>query len=249
MEEMNGNVSGEVVSPQETSCETSTDTTMETTFTGESNEVVAEPQNVEETVDNVEQSIPQSQEENSRFAKLRRESEMRGMDRAIAEMGLEWQGQPITSYSQYQRALKEQKLMEEAQNNNIDPKFYVDFKNMQEELQGYRQEKTFMEQDRELSNDVTRGQFYNQWKDEIRDMATNYGVDLRTAFTLTLENRLGDILNNQAQKIQNETIKKINENRATSVGSLSEQGDNPSFNAWDMTSEEFNKYIQKVKNR
>ena len=209
-------------------------------------EEVAEPQNdVENTVDNV--SNAQSQEMNSMFAKLRRESEQRGMDRAIAELGMNWNGEPITTYAQYQKALREQALMQEAQQQGIDPQFYTDFRNMQEEVQAYRQEKTFMEQDKELSGDSVRGQFYNSWKDEIREMATTFGVDLKTAFTLTLENKLPEILNAHYQKAQNETIKKINQNGATSVGSLSQQGDNPSVNAWDMNQEEFEKMLEKAK--
>ena len=78
-------------------------------------------------------------------------------------------------------------------------------------------------------------------------MATTFGVDLKTAFTLTLENKLPEILNAHYQKAQNETIKKINQNGATSVGSLSQQGDNPSVNAWDMNQEEFEKMLERAK--
>lgn len=252
MEEMQGNVSEQVVSAQPEEVTTNIeDTSVESTEIPEIsvNEEVAEPQNVEETVDNVEEnSTTQSPEENSRFAKLRREAESRGMDRVIQEMQLEWNGKPITTYADYRRALREQSLMQEAEKQGIDPQFYTDFKNMQEEVQAYRQEKTFIEQDKELSNDSVKGQFYNQWKDEIKDMATTYGVDLRTAFTLTLEEKLPEILNGQAQKIQNETIKKINENSNSSVGSLSEQGENPSSNAWTWGKDDFNKMLERAKN-
>ena len=257
MEENYVGVTEEVASPQNDVENTNVENTYDVTenndietgldadFKGVEEEV-AEPQNdVENTVDNV--SNAQSQEMNSMFAKLRRESEQRGMDRAIAELGMNWNGEAITTYAQYQKALREQALMEEAQQQGIDPQFYTDFRNMQEEVQAYRQEKTFMEQDKELSGDSVRGQFYNSWKDEIREMATTFGVDLKTAFTLTLENKLPEILNAHYQKAQNETIKKINQNGATSVGSLSQQGDNPSVNAWDMNQEEFEKMLEKAK--
>lgn len=247
MEENYGNVSEQVVSAQEES-NYQTDTTPTISEEVE----VANPQvdNVENSVNDVDNQV-QSPEENSRYAKIRREAEaraeQRAMDKVVQEMQMEWNGRPISTYADYQRALREQSLMQEAEQQGIDPQFYAEFKTMQEELKGYRQEKTFMEQERELANDPIKGEFYGQWKDEIRQMATTYGVDLRTAFTITLENNLPNILNSKTQQIQNETIKKINQNSNSSVGSLSQQAENPSFNAWDMNKEEFEAMIRKAK--
>ncbi len=251
MDEFQGNVSEQVVSaqPETINYENQEPTVTPEVDTQNGLEEVVDPQveTVEETVKNVDKEV-QSQEMNSHFAKLRREAEQKGMDRVISEMNLEWQGRKITNYSQYQQALREQQLYEEAQNQNIDPQFYVDFKNMQNELHGYRQERTFMEQERELSNDSSRGEFYNQWKDEIKDMARLYDVDLKTAFTITLENKLPEILSSQAQRIKNETISKINENGNSSVGSLGQQGENKGVGVWDMTATDFNTMLARAKN-
>lgn len=84
-------------------------------------EVNVEPQNdvvVEESVqtNNAEVVEPQqttepqqkqSAEENAKYASIRREAEAKARDKTIAEMGMEWNGEPITTYDQYIKAKAE----------------------------------------------------------------------------------------------------------------------------------------------
>lgn len=190
----------------------------------------------------------QTQEDNARFAAIRRDAETKGMDRAVAAMGMEWNGKPIKTYAEYQRAIAEQRATEEAEKKGIDPQFYSDFQSMKSELDSYKREKTFMEQEKSLSNDPVRGQYFNEWKDEVKDIAMNYGVDLRTAYTLLLDQRLPDILSKAQQRIQNETIQNINKNASSSPGALSSETSQTKTSYMDMSKADFEAYKNKVLN-
>ena len=249
------NVTEEVVSPQSAEMDNTNVSNSETTQTVNENiegtvddvegninsnvgEDVVEPQNLDKPV--------QSQEQNALFAKIRREAEQKARDRVIAEMGMEWNGAPIKTYDDYQRAVREKQLMEEAQQQGLDPQFYTDFKNMQDELQNYRRNTMITQQDAELVNDPVKGELYNQWKSDVIDMANRYNTDLKTAFSVVLEERLGEVLAMNAKKIQNDTISKINENKTTTPGSLSASNEQPSLNAWDMSDNDFEKMMERA---
>ena len=242
MEEMNNNVSEEVVIPQnEENSNTAEEIgTIETesveSIESENNEEVAEPQ--------VDRSI-QSSEDNARFAKIRRDAEQRARDSVVAEMQMEWNGQPITSYQQYQQALRERALIEEAQQQGLDPQFYTDFRNMQDELNYYKRNTAITQQDLELVNDPVRGNIYNQWRDDIKQIAMDCNVDLKTAFSVVLEQRLNEVLEVNSKRIQQDTINKINSNQVT-PGSLSASNDQPSINAWDMSDDDFSKMVERA---
>lgn len=88
-------------------------------------EVNVEPQNEPEPVsepvqtDNVEVVEPQQDnkpaqtaEENAKFAAIRREAEAKARDKTIADMGMEWNGQPITTYEQYMNAKAESERLQ-----------------------------------------------------------------------------------------------------------------------------------------
>ena len=110
-----------------------------------------------------------------------------------------------------------------------------------------RREKMYYEQDMELSKDTTRSKFYNEWKDEVKNAAKRYGVDLQTAFSVMLYERLPDILNNMSKSTEQETIKKINQNANTSPGALGQATDLKKANAWDMSDEEFKVMQEKAR--
>ena len=66
----------------------------------------------------------QSPEENAKFAEIRREAERKARDKTISEMGMEWNGKPITTYDEYQKALaesKEQELLAQMKSDEVDP--------------------------------------------------------------------------------------------------------------------------------
>lgn len=223
----------EVATPQQEE-----NTQVEETITeqGENEEITAPQQ---EVVEPQEQQQPQSPEVNAQYAKMRRDYEQRGMDRAIAELGLEFNGQPIKTFAEFQNAKRQEELQAEAERQGIDPKFYKDFNEMQDKVANYEKEKTFSQQDRELSQDEVRGQYYAECKDEVKEMADNFGVDLRTAFTLYIDQNLDKILSKATQKIQNETIEKINKNTKSTPGALGNPNESKTLNAWDLSDEEF----------
>lgn len=68
----------------------------------------------------VEEKPVQTAEDNAKYAAIRREAESKARDKTIADMGMEWNGQPITTYDQYVKAkaeseqyAREQKIREE----------------------------------------------------------------------------------------------------------------------------------------
>lgn len=190
----------------------------------------------------------QSQEDNAKFAAIRRETEQKAKDAVIAEMYGKSHG--IYTYADYQKAVQEQQRRQEAEQKGIDPDFYNEFQSVKDELNSYKREKTLLQQETELTNDPVKGQLYGQWKDDVKSIASQYNVDLRTAFTLVLEERLPDILSQNAKKIQNETISKINENGSTSPGQLGGgAGDNSFFTREQvkaMSQSEVNKNYDKI---
>lgn len=239
----------EVATPQNEEIETTENEVVETEQIeapegeGVEDVEVADPQ--PEEVNNVQQ---QTAEENARFARLRREAEQKGMDKAIAALGLEYEGNKITTYEQYQEALKLQQLAEEAQRQGIDPKFYTDFAQMQEKLNAYEKEKSFISQEKELKEDKTRSEIYESFKDEIGDISNSYGVDLRTAFTLYVEQNLDKILENKIKNVQNETIKKINQNKNSSPGALNSTVEQKNADIWSMSSNDFEEMKRRALN-
>lgn len=244
MDEMNNNVYEEVVIPQN---EENFDTSQEVETMDQSENVeVAESGNNEEVAETQINKPIQSTEDNARFAKIRREAEQRARDSVISEMGMEWNGQPITNYQQYQQALREKSLIEEAQQQGLDPQFYTDFRNMQDELNYYKRSTAINQQDVELANDPVRGNIYNQWKDDIKQIAIACNVDLKTAFSVVLEERLNEVLEVNSKRIQQDTISKINSNQTTTPGSLGASNDQPSLNAWDMSNDDFEKMLKKA---
>ncbi len=193
---------------------------------------VAEPQQ--------EQQTP---EQNALFAKVRRETEQKAKDAVIAEM---YGSQGIHTYTDYQKALKDHQRQQEAQQKGIDPELYSQLQTMQDELNSYKREKTMLQQEVELAKDPVKGELYNSWKDDVQAIANNFNVDLKTAFTLVLEEKLPDILGKAKAQTEQETIKKINANAQSTPGALSSESI-PKANIWDMNSSDFNKMIEKAK--
>lgn len=252
MEDMNLGVNGgEVAEPQNDVIDNSAD--VEVGGVNESvdssvNDVDGIVDDLENTeVDNPEnERIAQTPEENAAYARARREYETRvrqaeesARDNVIASMGMEWNGTPIATYAEYQRALREKQLQEEAQERGIDPKFYTEFQMMQEEVSNYRREATLSKQDYELAADPIKGSYYTAWKDDIRQLADQHNCDLNTAFSVLLTQRLDEVLSMNQKKIQNETINNINANSGSSPGSLGGANEQQSLDAWSMSDNDF----------
>lgn len=117
MEEINeSSVNAEPVENVVDSQETEQDETADKAVNAEKEET-AIPQADEKPV--------QDTETNKIYAKIRKEAEAKAKDEAIAEMGMEWNGKPITTYAQYKQALNEKAEYDRRkslQDQGIDPK-------------------------------------------------------------------------------------------------------------------------------
>lgn len=97
-------------------------------------EVSEQPvQSVTEEVANPQQEKPvQSKEENAKFAEVRRRAEAEARDKTIADMGMVWNGKPITTYDQYVKAkaeAEEEQRRQSLQDRGIDPNVVDEYVN------------------------------------------------------------------------------------------------------------------------
>lgn len=207
--------------------------------TQNANEEVVAPQ--------VDNKPVQDAQTNALYAKIRREAEQkaeqRAKDQVIAEM---YGNQGITTYEQYQKAIQEQQRQQQAQQMGVDPKFYNQFMQMQDKLNSIEREKSFMQQEQQFMSDPIKGPLYNQWKSDIQDLAGNYNVDLQTAFSILLTDRIGDILGQAQKNVQQETIKKLNNNATTSPGGLGSEATSTKQNISQMSSKDFKELVDKA---
>jgi hypothetical protein len=191
-------------------------------------EPTPEPTSTPEPTPSPEPDVSQTQA----FAHRLKEETTKARDTVIAEMGYQWNGKPITTYAEYQTAIKEQQAAEEAQKLNIDPNFYNEFVGLKDkvsqfetEKQQLQQEKIFTQQETALKSDPVTKDFYTQWESEIKEKAKSYGCDLDTAFTLKIRESLADITKGVATKAEQSAIQKLANNAASSPGSLGDGGD------------------------
>lgn len=189
----------------------------------------------------------QTPEQNAQFATIRRESEQRAKDTVIAEMGYEWNGQPITTYAQYQNALNEQRLQQEAQTRGIDPTLYTEINGMKDELTSLKREKTLMAQDNMLSNDPKVGAIYKEWKNDVVDVANQYNIDYDTAFTILTRERISDLMSKQAVQAEQAAIKGLQFNAQTTPGALGGAQVDHRADVKNMSSADFEKLINGIK--
>jgi hypothetical protein len=155
------------------------------------------------------------------FAHRLKEETARAKDAVIAEM---YGTQGITTYAQYQKALADQKAAEEAQKIGIDPDFYQRFSQLEQKLNLTEHEKVLMKQEHDLESDPKTGELFKQWKDEVKDYAQRANCDYDVAFTIISRNKLPELIASQVQKGEQEALKKINANAASSPGPLSADG-------------------------
>ena len=206
-----GVTESEVADLTEETTET-TDTT-DTTDTGVTGEV-AEP-------------AKQTQEDNSKFANMRRESDSyRKQAQEADQLMSEIYGQShnIHSVRDYRAAVAQQKQTEEAEAKGIDPQIYSQFSSMQARLSAMESEKTLSAQDAQLSNDPKNGELYKEWRDEIHEIAKTYNSDYDTAFTLLVRERLTDLMSKSSQKAEQKTLSNVINRSKKQVETGSEGG-------------------------
>lgn len=206
------------------------------------NEEVANPQTAERPT--------QTQEENSRYAAIRREAEARAEQRAKDQLIAELYGQDygIYSYADYQKAMEQQRVAQEAQQKGIDPELYQTINSLQEKVSTYERKTAMIKQDETLSNDPHVGSLYKEWKNDVYAMADQYNVDLDTAFTILTRERIGDILGKTKQQTEQEVIRGLQSNASSSPGALSTERSDIKQNYNDMPKKDFDALLNKVLN-
>jgi len=235
----------------------------------ESQEVVVEPQ-----IDVVEESVKDSQvadvkpvqsaELNSQYAEIRRSTEQKTKDAMIAEMYGESHG--IKTYADYQKAMSEQqKEAERAQiqeETGIDPDTLQNtFEKLKEndpdfqELKAIRAEKNTTTQLTDLNSELKDCGIDLQLKDlSATEVAKIPNVDKvielaskgkTLAEAVFLANKK-EFFAKQAATAQQDTIKKIAANGASSPGSLGSGNDNSPGDMWSMSDKDFKAMQEKA---
>lgn len=225
----------EVVAPQ---------TETEVVETTEPTEVVEETVESSESVETEVAPVTeekQSKEDNAKYAEVRKKAEQAGRDKFISDQYGESHG--IHTEAEYKAAMAEQKkneLMEKVSNGEVDVKDAYeqmkandpDFQKMKETTQ-----ETFVKNQlselnndlKELAIDVTINSVDDLVNLPNSDSVIEYvnkGNTLSEAYFLA--NRQ-DIISKKTNQIQQDTIKQIEANGNSAVGSLSNTGDTPTF--------------------
>ena len=220
----------EVVAPQTEVAETS-----EVVETSKPSENV-ESESVETEVAPVTEE-KQSKEDNAKFAEVRRKAEQAGRDKFISDQYGKSHG--IHTEAEFKKAMAEQKqseLLESLKNGDSDPKdIYQQMKENDPEFQQMResrQEAFVNEQLKELNSDL-KGLNIDTNINSLEDLAklensddvikyVDKGMTLSEAYFLANKQ---SIIQNDRNKIQQETIEKISANGSASPGALSDTGD------------------------
>lgn len=205
----------------------------------------------------------QSQEDNAKYADMRRKTESETKDKMIAEM---YGSQGINTYADYQKAIADQKETEDnakfQEETGVNPdkmkpmfeqwkKSDPDF----QELSNMRQEKNLNKELENLNSELKENGVDIQLKDlsseeinKIPNVAkvTEYvtkGHSLADSFWLANKK---DIMTKQAQAAQQDTIKKIAANGASSPGSLGGGGEGQEKTVYSMSKDDFKKMQDEV---
>lgn len=182
----------------------------------------------------------QSAEDNARFAEIRRRTESEARDKTIAEL---YGDQGITTYAQYQEALRQQQEAEQRQQYidqyGIDPNAIQDI--VKSELENHPVVQSAREQARTLqlnnaalelskvAKELGINADIKSWADVeslpkyelIKNGIVNNNLDIVTAAKMAY---FDDVVSSRAQKAQNETIAKLQANGQASPGSLADTG-------------------------
>ena len=210
---------------------------VEEVVTPQETEQVESVESVSSEVATEQQEKPvQSKEENSKFAEVRRNAEREAQDKLIAEMYGQSHG--IYTKADYDKAIREQKqqeLLEQMKSDEVDPKeIYSKLKESDPDFQELQKIKTetytqsqlnqLNAELKELDIDVTIKSLEDVVKLGNADDIIKHieqGKTLSEAYFLA--NRK-EIIRKEAEKVQQETIKKIQANGEASTGSLANNG-------------------------
>jgi len=179
----------------------------------------------------------QSVDDNAKYAQVRREAESKARDKVIAEMGYEWNGQPITTYEQYSRAKtesEEQARREQLADQGIDPSIIDEYvsnnptvkwaKELQQKQQ--EQEKNSKEYSEFLGyfkkeNGRDFDSAIDNLPQEVWDMK-NEGKPLKDAYVYHLNSQLKTKLSEYENKLKAVETNQVNAN--STPGSVTGNG-------------------------
>jgi hypothetical protein len=222
-------------------------------------EGIANPQN--------DSKPAQTPDQNHEFATIRKEAETKAKDAVIAELGYEYKGKPITTYAEYQQALKdvetEQQNAEFEQQNGISPDaikpLFEQWKESDpdfQELKSIRAEKNattaLSDLNKELEdagldlklNDLSDAELNKIPNiEKVTELMQTRRLSLAEAFFIANKN---DIISGQVSKVQQETIKKISANGGSSPGSLSGGGEVGEKSIYSLSKDDFKKMQEEV---
>jgi hypothetical protein len=223
-----------------------TQETVETQETEQTEESTSEGQAVETNVTQTQAFARRLKEETAKAAQTAR-------DTFIAEQGYEWNGKPIRTEAEYKQALYEKQLHDAGQ----DPETVKKLVDEHPDVQLARQEAARIRDQQKIYNEFVElmGE-YEDIKDasqippEVWQLRAEKGITL-----LDAHNRI-ERKNSKAQlekiriEAEQEAIRKISKNAATSPGSASDGNvSHQTKSVMDMSPEEFEAYKEEVRNR
>lgn len=213
-------------------------------------EEVVSPQSeevVEETVvESVESEVAtdtpdepvQSKEENAKYAEVRRKAEQAAQDKLIDEMYGKTHN--IHSKAEYDEAMAKQKeaelvakMKDSEDPETVKAELYEQWKANDPQIQEYEKikaENYTNKQMTELNNDLkelgldTISSMEDIANLDSADKVIKYVKDGKTLSEAYFLANKGSIINSQAEKVQQDTVKKMQANRDATPGSLANQG-------------------------
>lgn len=120
-------------------------------------------------------------------------------DAYIAEQGYEWQGKSITTEAEYKAAVREQELLN--QYKELPPEVAqqltkVDL--LEQKLNSYERKEILFKQEKALADKP----FFNEWKAEVQNVASQFNCDYSTAYALLAEEKMPEILASYDAKLK-----------------------------------------------
>ena len=227
------------------------------------NEVVEEStENVnEEVVSSQENEKPvQTQEENSKFASMRRQMEQEYSTKQQQAIDKEYERlysetHDIHSKADYDRIVAQQErdaqIQAEAETQGVSEDVARRIKDLEDlanttkaEKAEYQRQLAMITEHETLTKDETFSDYYNEHVDEIKESAKNFKVDLTTAMLLSIKDNFKSISSKAEQKAINSIIK----NGKSSPGSISQGGEQKNDSIYDLSNADFKKMQNEVMN-
>ena len=229
-------------------------------------EVVIPHEEVQEEVESVSSEVAteqpkqvQSQEENSKFAEVRRKAEQEAQDKLISEMYGQSHG--IYTKADYDKAVRQQKeaeMLEQMKSDEVDPKEiynalkesdpdYQELKKMKAETYTQNQLRELNEELKELDLDLKINSLDDIAKLDNADKIVDHikaGKTLSEAYFLANKKTL---IQKEAEKVRQDTLEKTLSLKGSSPGALDQSAGTEHKDSYStMSAEDFEKLKEDV---